>query len=296
MPELPEVETTVRALRQPLVGRVILDIWNDWPKHLTPALPEFRQRIQGKCIQAIERRAKYLVFTLSDYSKNPTEKKRGSTFSESWNLSQRDSEEGETLLIHLKMTGHLAVVAPEEPADKHVHTIFTLDDGRELRFRDTRKFGRVYLLSEAQTVLGKLGPEPLSEAFTPDILHQKLLGRKRVIKPLLLDQAFVAGIGNIYADEALHRAGIHPLRISNTLSTAESDALHAAIQKVLAQAIRREGSSIDNYRKPDGNRGEMQNDLMAYDRAGEICFRCSGIIERIVLGGRSTHFCSGCQL
>jgi formamidopyrimidine-DNA glycosylase len=268
MPELPEVETTVRALRQPLVGRVIMDVWNDWPKHLTPTLSEFQQRIQGKCIQAVDRRAKYLVFRLS---------------------------EGETLLIHLKMTGHLAVVAPEEPADKHVHTLFTLDDGRELRFRDTRKFGRVYLLSEAQTVLGKLGPEPLSEAFTPEILHQKLQGRKRVLKPLLLDQEFIAGIGNIYADEALHHAGIHPMRISNTLSMGESRALHAAIQKVLELGIRREGASIDNYRKPDGSGGDMQNALVAYNRAGELCYRCKGTIERIVLGGRSTHFCSGCQ-
>jgi formamidopyrimidine-DNA glycosylase len=200
------------------------------------------------------------------------------------------------MLVHLKMTGHLAVVPANEPADKHVHTIFELDNGEELRFRDERKFGRVYLLQEPQTVLGQLGPEPLSADFTPDVLHNLLQKRKRILKPLLLDQTFIAGIGNIYADEALHYSAIRPTRISNSLSKAESEALHAGIQKALNLGISREGASIDNYRKPDGSRGEMQNVLVAYARTGEPCQRCGGIIERIVLGSRSTHFCPHCQL
>jgi len=194
------------------------------------------------------------------------------------------------------MSGHLAVVPANEPANKHVHTIFELDNGNELRFRDTRKFGRVYLLQDPQTVLGQLGPEPLSDEFTPESFYDMLQRRKRILKPLLLDQTFLAGVGNIYADEALYYAAIRPTRISNSLSRAESAALHAGIQKALNLGISREGASIDNYRKPDGSRGSMQNVLVAYGRAGEPCERCGGIIERIVLGSRSTHFCPQCQV
>jgi formamidopyrimidine-DNA glycosylase len=270
MPELPEVETTVRALRQPLNGRTVTGMQNDWPKHLvSPPLAEFRQRIQNKTFHSVERRGKYLIFNMT---------------------------EPETMLIHLKMSGHLAVVSAEEPADKHVHTIFELDNGTELRFRDIRKFGRVYLLHDPQSVLGQLGPEPLSDEFTADLLHNLLQKRKRILKPLLLDQTFVAGVGNIYADEALHYAAIRPTRISDSLSKSESAALHAGIQKALNLGISREGASIDNYRKPDGSRGDMQNVLVAYSRTGEPCYRCGGIIERIVLGSRSTHFCPHCQL
>ncbi len=269
MPELPEVETTVRALRKPLTARTVTGMQNDWPKHLvTPPLPEFKKRILNKQFHSVERRGKYLVFNLT---------------------------EPETMLIHLKMSGHLAVVSADEPADKHVHTIFELDNGTELRFRDIRKFGRIHLLRDPQSVLGQLGPEPLSDEFTAELFHRLLQKRKRILKPLLLDQTFVAGVGNIYADEALHYAAIRPTRISNTLSESESAALHAGIQKALNLGISREGASIDNYRKPDGSRGEMQNDLVAYGRTGEPCQRCGGIIERIVLGSRSTHFCSRCQ-
>jgi formamidopyrimidine-DNA glycosylase len=270
MPELPEVETTARALSQPLVGRTVTGMWNDWPKHLaTPILPEFRLRIVGKRFHSVGRRGKYLVFHL---------------------------DEPETMLVHLKMSGHLAVVPGVEPASKHVHTLFELDNGDELRFRDTRKFGRVYLLQDPQTVLGKLGPEPLSDTFTPDVFYTMLRRRKRILKPLLLDQTFLAGVGNIYADEALHFAAVRPTRISNTLSSSESEALHAGIQKALNLGISREGASIDNYRKPDGSMGSMQNVLVAYGRAGEPCNRCGGIIEKIVLGSRSTHFCPQCQV
>lgn len=269
MPELPEVETTVRALRQPLVGRTVIDMWNDWPKHLvTPPLPDFRKRITGKRFESIERRGKFLVFNLS---------------------------EPETMLIHLKMSGHLAVVSAAEPANKHVHTKFSLDNGQELRFRDTRKFGRVYLLQDPQSVLNQLGPEPLSEDFTPEHFYKMVKKRNRVLKPLLLEQTFLAGVGNIYADEALHYAALRPTRISSTLSETEAQALHAGIQKALNLGISREGASIDNYRKPDGSRGDMQNVLVAYGRTGEPCERCGGIIERIVLGSRSTHFCPQCQ-
>lgn len=269
MPELPEVETFVRALRKPLVGRTITGVRNDWPRHIAiPAPDELRCRIIGRRIEAIDRRAKYLVFSLSD---------------------------DETLIIHLKMSGHLSVVSAETPADKYAHTVFELDDGRELRFRDPRKFGRVYLLRDPAYVLGPLGPEPLAEAFTVEALAALLAGRKRVIKPLLLDQTFIAGIGNIYADEALFYAGIRPTRRSDSLTAGETTALHAAIQKVLGMGIEREGASIGTYVKADGEMGDMQNAVAVFRRTGQSCYTCGRPIERIVLGGRSTHFCPGCQ-
>ncbi len=269
MPELPEVETVVRALRQPLIGRTITAVRNDWPRHIgTPTLDELRARIQGCTVEAIHRRAKYLVFSLS---------------------------QGETLIIHLKMSGHLAVVAAATPADKHVHTVFELDNGQELRFRDIRKFGRVYLVNDPKQILGKLGPEPLEAEFTPDVLQKRLNGRSRALKPLLLDQQLLAGVGNIYADEALFYAKLHPTRPANTLSKNEINALHGAIQKVLQLGIEREGASIELYVKPDGSKGDMQNAVAVFRRTGDPCYACGRPIERIVLGGRSTHFCSHCQ-
>ena len=269
MPELPEVETAVRALRRPLIGRTITEVRNYWPRHIaTPGLPELQRRIHGRSITAINRRAKYLVFSLSD---------------------------GQTLIIHLKMSGHLAVVDRAEPPDKHAHTIFGLDNDRELRFRDTRKFGRVYLVQDPMSVLGHLGPEPLEPTYTAAILQKRLQNRKRRLKPLLLDQTFVAGIGNIYADEALFYAGLHPERRANSLSPAEIVKLHAAIQKVLRMGIEREGASISMYVKPDGSKGDMQNAVAVFRRTGESCYYCGHTINRIKLGGRSTHFCPSCQ-
>jgi formamidopyrimidine-DNA glycosylase len=269
MPELPEVETIVRALRRPLAGRTFTEVRNYWPRHIvTPSVAELQRRIHGRAILSINRRAKYLVFSLTD---------------------------NETLIIHLKMSGHLAVVDSDTPPDKHTHTIFRLDNGQELRFHDTRKFGRVYLVQDPASILGHLGPEPLESAFTVDVLRERLQNKRRVLKPLLLDQTFVAGIGNIYADEALYYAGLHPERRSDTLSPAEVEALHSAIQKVLNLGIEREGASIDKYVKPDGSKGDMQNAVAVFRRTGQPCYHCGTLIHRIKLGGRSTHFCPTCQ-
>ncbi|MEW5985877.1 MAG: bifunctional DNA-formamidopyrimidine glycosylase/DNA-(apurinic or apyrimidinic site) lyase [Chloroflexota bacterium] len=287
MPELPEVETTVRALREPLVGRVITGVRNDWPRHIaTPTLEELQARIGGRRIEAIDRRGKYLVFRL---------------------------DADETLLIHLKMTGHLSVVPSGTPPDKHTHTIFELAGGKwqvaggeiqnpkskiqngELHFNDPRKFGRVYLVRDPAEVVGDLGPEPLEPEFTPAVLAERLRGHKKALKTLLLDQTFLAGVGNIYADEALFEARLHPLRPANSLSAAEIEALHAAIQYVLELGITREGASIDRYRKPDGEKGDMQNAVSVFRRTGYPCFRCGTPILRMVVGGRSTHFCPECQ-
>lgn len=269
MPELPEVETTVRALREPLLGETITGVRNSWPRHIATPSPEALQaRIDGRRIEAINRRGKYLVFTLTG---------------------------GETLIIHLRMTGHLSVVDAGAPVAPHTHTIFALASGKEMRFRNPRKFGRVYLVQEPEEVLGKLGPEPLDPDFTPERLKEQLERRTKQLKALLLDQTFIAGVGNIYADEALFYAGLHPQRRADSLNDGDIEALHASLQKVLRTGIEREGASIDRYVKPDGSRGTMQEVVSVYQRTGETCHRCGAAIQRIVVAGRSTHFCPACQ-
>ena len=269
MPELPEVETTVRALRRPLVGETFKIAHLYWPRHVeTPGPEEFRNRLPGQRIEAIRRRGKYLVFMLSG---------------------------DDTLIIHLRMTGHLSVAEKGAPLTDHTHTILELLGKKEVRFRDMRKFGRLYLVSNPAQVLGKLGPEPLAPSFSPHVLAERLKGRSMRLKSLLLDQSFVAGIGNIYADEALHYAGLHPLRGADTLQDKEIVALYHAIQRVLRMGIEREGASIDRYRNPDGSRGQMQHAVAVFRRTAEPCYRCGTPIKRIVVGGRSTHFCPTCQ-
>jgi len=270
MPELPEVETIVRGLRRPLIGRTVTDFWTDWPRQIvTPEPDALRMRIRGRTFLGVQRRGKYLLLEL---------------------------DQGEVLIVHLKMSGQLSVQPVSAPADPYVHTLFRLEGGDELRSRDVRKFGRVYLVTDRDSVVGKLGPEPLTNAFTPAWLEEQLVRRRRVLKPLLLDQTFIAGIGNIYADEALHRAAIRPDRRSDSLQADEVGALHAAIQTVLRLGIERQGASIDSaYRQPDGSGGQMQELFAVYGRAGDPCSRCDGVIQRIVLSGRGTHFCDNCQ-
>jgi len=269
MPELPEVETAVRALRPQIIGRRVVGTRLHWPRHIDrPDLLEFQARINGLTFLKVHRRAKFIVFNL---------------------------DQGETLLVHLRMTGHLAIVSSLETEDKHSHTVFELDNGQELRFRDTRKFGRVYLVEDPAEVLGDLGPEPLEPSFTPEVFQQMIVNRKRIVKPCLLDQRVIAGIGNIYADEALFHAGVHPTRRTDTLTNDEITALHKGIREVLLLGIEREGASISTYLKPDGEKGEMQNEVKVFRRTGQTCFRCGHTIERMTLGGRSTHYCPSCQ-
>ena len=269
MPELPEVETVARSLRPNLVGRKIMGVRNSWPRHIDrPEISEFKKRIRGRSIIDVARRGKFLLFPL---------------------------DHDENLIIHLRMSGHLAVIDPQQPADKHTHTIFELDNGQELRFRDTRKFGRVYLVKTPNDILAKLGPEPLTEEFTTEALGEIMRGKRRLLKPFLLDQTMIAGIGNIYADEALFYAGLLPMRKTDSLDAQDILKLHEGIQHVLRLGIQREGASISTYIKPDGEKGSMQEDVMVFRRTGEPCFRCGNPIQRIVLGGRSTHFCENCQ-
>ena len=276
MPELPEVETIARELRPTLVGRTIVDASFDWPNQIKhPAPEEFVRAVSGRELLSVDRRGKWIVASLGP---------------------GRDSDDPAVLAIQVKMTGQLDVVAPNEPRDKHVHVTFSLDDGTDLRLRDTRKFGRVavYPLDRAGTVLGELGPEPLDDEFTLADFRRLLRRRKGRLKSLLMNQEFLAGVGNIYADEALWRARLHPLRSGAGLRSDQERALYLALRDVLNEGIERRGSSVDSYRAPEG-RGNMQNFLKVYGRTGKPCPRCRRPTRRIVIGARSTHFCSWCQ-
>jgi formamidopyrimidine-DNA glycosylase len=276
MPELPEVETIARELRPHVVGRTIVDATFDWPNQIKhPAPSEFVAAVSGREILSVERRAKWVVLALGP---------------------QSDGGEPAVLAIQVKMTGQLDVVPPAAPKDKHVHVVFSLDDGRELRLRDTRKFGRVAVYSpeRAGAVLGELGPEPLDEEFMLADFRRLLRRRKGRLKPLLMNQEFLAGIGNIYADEALWRSRLHPLRSGAGLRPDQERSLYVSLRDVLNEAIDRRGSSVDSYRAPEG-RGDMQNFLNVYGRTGKPCPRCGRKTRRIVIGARSTHFCTWCQ-
>ncbi len=271
MPELPEVETVVRGLRPHLEGRTITDAWLDWSRGLVGPAPQvFIERLKGQRVQNITRRAKYIVIRLdADY-----------------------------LVIHLKMTGRLYVVPDggQDHADQWVHFKFQLDNAHQLRFSDSRKFGRVYLTENIEEIIGALGPEPLSDEFTVDVFRERLSKHKGTIKPLLLNQAFVAGVGNIYADESLHIAHIHPTRKAESLTPSEVDALWQAIRQALASGLQNEGASVNWYRKPDGSKGSAQDSLFVYGQTGQVCKTCQqAVIEKIVVGQRGTHFCPHCQ-
>jgi formamidopyrimidine-DNA glycosylase len=270
MPELPEIETLRRELHPELIGRRITDVSVRWARSVDrPGRVEFRRRLVGRRINEVQRRGKYLVVDLDD---------------------------GQSLLVHLKMSGQLFLRPMKAQADPYTRVVLTLDDGRELRFCDARKFGRLYLVNDAAEVTGALGPEPLDETFTVDVLAERLAQRRVRLKPLLLDQTFLAGLGNIYANEVLHRARLHPLRRTDSLSRAEVRRLHWAIRDVLRRAIADAGASIDVwYRRTDGSPGNAQERFRVYGRAGEPCPRCGTPIQRIMVSGRGTHICPQCQ-
>ncbi|MEZ4670533.1 MAG: bifunctional DNA-formamidopyrimidine glycosylase/DNA-(apurinic or apyrimidinic site) lyase [Anaerolineae bacterium] len=203
----------------------------------------------------------------------------------------------DVLAIHLKMTGRLYVAQPEDqPAqDRWVRLRLRLDNGQELCFSDARRFGRVYLAESISAIAPNLGPEPLEADFTPTVLQERLKGRSKVIKALLLDQSFIAGVGNIYADEALHRANIHPQRRADSLSNDEVKQLYTTIRSVLNAGIEHQGASVNWYRKPDGTKGESQDHFRVYDREGEPCLTCGTPIIKTRVAQRGTHFCPHCQ-
>jgi formamidopyrimidine-DNA glycosylase len=276
MPELPEVETIARKLRQgegdavKLPGRIFTGVDLLWPRTIAqPSAEEFTSRLPGQIIETVGRQGKFLVFVLSQ----------------------------DVMLIHLRMSGDLRVEKKEDPAgclnqpERHDRVILYLDENYRLAFNDVRKFGRIWLVKDAKSITANLGPDPFDPLLTASVFYHRLCLSHRQIKPLLLDQGFLSGIGNIYADESLHRAGLHPLSISNSISADQSQKLLESIRFVLEEGIRRNGASIDwVYRG-----GDFQNFFQVYQRTGQPCFVCGTLIERIIVGQRGTHYCPYCQ-
>ncbi len=298
MPELPEVETTVRDLRPHLQGRTITRASVHWDRTIArPDTRGFVRDIVGYAIQDITRRGKFLVFHLHrECEKGNYQVRSRSDLIPSRHVARqaRAMPESKYLLVHLRMTGGFKFQSPDEKRDKHVHVRLELDDGRELRFRDPRKFGRMWLVDDPEQVTGKLGPEPF-EITRREFIERLSLRRGR-IKPLLLNQGFLAGIGNIYADESLWYARIHPLREVSNLTPREMGALYSGIRRVLSKAIGAGGTSFDvNYRRIDGMLGEFEENLRVVGRADEPCSRCDTPIVKTVVGQRGTYYCPNCQ-
>lgn len=273
MPELPEVETIVRELRcAKIVGLKIIDSVVFWPPLIKGRPFFFKRQLAGKKIIALSRRGKFIVFTLSG---------------------------GYFLLVHLRMSGQFNLADAGQAREDHQHIILRLSDNRELRYRDTRKFGRWQLTTDPSKILGALGPEPLAKLFRPADFYSCLKSHRRQLKPLLLDQRVIAGLGNIYVDEALWEARLHPRRLSDSLNGRESLGLFKAIRHVLRRAIRNKGTSlgtgIGNYYRPSEKTGRNQNKLKVARHSGALCPRCGGAIIRMLVGQRATYICQKCQ-
>ncbi len=270
MPELPEVETVIRELRPLIVGKCIERVEALWPKTW---VNRSEVPIDGQCIKAIQRQGKYLIFPL----------------------------DVTTLIIHLRMTGRLAFApdAKTNPAElqdlNHVRLVLHFTDGSHLIFNDTRKFGRVYHVADPAEILKNTGKDALDEDWTPELFYRMLAGRKTGIKAFLMSQKFISGLGNIYTDESLFRAGIHPERSAGSLSRKEAESLFESVRFILEQAVKNMGSTISDYRDAYGNPGKNQLYFKVYKREGQPCFNCGTPIEKKRVAGRSTRFCPKCQ-
>ncbi|MCR1286519.1 DNA-formamidopyrimidine glycosylase [Shouchella clausii] len=273
MPELPEVETVRRTLLQLVKNKTIADVDVGWPKMIKEPddVERFVQLLKGQTIEDIGRRGKFLLFVLNDY----------------------------VLVSHLRMEGRYGLYQPTDEKTKHTHVVFSFTDGSELRYADVRKFGTMHLFAKgAEHVampLAQLGVEPFSEQFTVELLEQAYAKTTRAIKTALLDQKTVVGLGNIYVDEALFRSGIHPERTASSLSKEEYQNLHKEIKRTLKEAIEAGGSSIKSYVNGQGEIGMFQQQLHVYGRKQQPCHHCDTVIEKIVVGGRGTHYCPNCQ-
>lgn len=273
MPELPEVETVVRTLRQLVLGKTIERVSVLLPRIIRRPddVEAFKALLVGQTIRGIERRAKFIKFILD-----------------------RD-----VLLSHLRMEGRYGLYRKGEEMEKHTHVVFHFTDGTELRYRDVRQFGTMDLfpLGEEASVepLAHLGPEPLDDQFTLPLFRRMLKGKTTKIKPLLLNQEFLAGLGNIYVDESLFQARIHPEESADALSPLQAARLYESIRSTLREAVEKGGSSVKSYVNGQGEMGMFQLSLKVYGRKGEPCVVCATPIERTVIGGRGTHFCPKCQ-
>ncbi|WP_064092590.1 DNA-formamidopyrimidine glycosylase [Rossellomorea aquimaris] len=273
MPELPEVETVRKTLELLVVGKVIKDVSVTWPKMIKNPVDthEFVHSLRGQEILEMRRRGKFLIFYFNDVA----------------------------LVSHLRMEGKYGVNKQDDPVEKHTHVIFHFTDGTELRYRDVRKFGTMHLFKKGEELLHlpllQLGAEPFDHEFTVDYLEKKLKKTERIVKAALLDQTVMVGLGNIYVDEALFRAGIHPDRKSKTLSKAEVQRLHEHIIETLKEAVEMGGSTIRSYVNSQGQIGMFQQNLYVYSRKDEPCKICGSTIEKKVSAGRGTHYCPECQ-
>ncbi|UII55144.1 DNA-formamidopyrimidine glycosylase [Cytobacillus spongiae] len=273
MPELPEVETVRRTLEALVLHKTIEHVSVHWPKMIKhpDEMDQFTDALKGQSIVAIGRRGKFLIIYTTDYA----------------------------LVSHLRMEGRYGLFQKEDETEKHTHVIFYFSDGTELRYKDVRKFGTMHLFTKGEErnelPLSQLGPEPLAEQFTLDELKQKLLKTTRNIKSALLDQRLVVGLGNIYVDEALFRARIHPERSAQSLTDREFEVLHQEIIATLTEAVEQGGSTIRSYVNSQGQIGMFQLQLFVYGRKGEPCRVCGATLEKTVVGGRGTVFCPNCQ-
>ena len=269
MPELPEVETIKNELAPHVLGHTFTSITLLWDGIVkAPSIEEFRSRLVGQKITGLSRHGKYLVLNLTG---------------DDW------------LVIHLKMSGSLLLSRDSKEPPRYTRAVFYLDGGTRFFFCDPRKFGRVWLVSDWRTVTKNLGPEPLETDFTPQVLAQRLKNRKAPVKALLHDQSVIAGIGNMYADEALFAAGIHPLRPGGSLIQEEIERLHHAIQQTLHAAIGNKGASIVNYYRPGGETGTAHFEFKVAHGRGKNCPNCGRPIQRIPVRNRGTYFCPRCQ-
>lgn len=272
MPELPEVETVRRVLDPAVAGRRLERVEILDGRLVRPFEPlEVAMELEGEVVERLDRRGKYLIFRF---------------------------ESGRVLLVHLRMTGTFVHSDGSLPDDPYRRAVLRLDNGSDIGYRDVRRFGTWLLLEPGELdpyLAERLGAEPFSEAFTPRALGRRLEGRRAPVKAALLDQRSLAGMGNIYADEALWRARIHPLTPAGELRPAEVKRLHAAVREALELGIRRQGATLSDYRMPNGDSGAMQHEFEAYGREGEPCSRCGTPIAKIRAGGRGTWFCPRCQ-
>ncbi|MFP3975481.1 MAG: bifunctional DNA-formamidopyrimidine glycosylase/DNA-(apurinic or apyrimidinic site) lyase [Dehalococcoidia bacterium] len=268
MPELPDVETIKNELSPHVIGHQFIEVEIFQERAIQElSAQEFSRRLIGQRIEDIGRRGKYMLFRLSGK---------------------------ETLIIHLRMTGVLLLEPSPQPYE-HTTAIFRLDGGVNIHFIDQRKLGWLWLVEDENTVIGKLGPEPLESSFTAGTLHNIVKKRNIPIKAVLLDQHAIAGVGNMYADEALFYARIHPLRRANTLSDEEIELLHEGIVEVLKRGIRNQGATVDTYRLPNGQRGRAQTEFNVAHRRGESCYVCGSAIDWVKITGRGSCFCPVCQ-
>lgn len=271
LPELPEVETVRKTLKALVTDKTIESVTVKWPKMIKRDVDQFVDALKGQTIIDVRRRGKFLILDTDDFA----------------------------LVSHLRMEGKYGVYPKDEAMDKHTHVIFHFTDGMELRYKDVRKFGTMHLYLKGEEFLSppldQLGPEPLTDEFLAEELSLKLKKTTRSIKATLLDQTTLVGLGNIYVDEALFRAGIHPERAANSLTEKEIEVLHKEIKATLGEAVEKGGSTIRSYVNSQGQIGMFQLELFVYGRKGEPCKKCGNSLEKKVVAGRGTHFCPNCQ-